>query len=81
MNIGLKAGQLDVSVGAPPEFTNKTKGLIGVLNNDTSDDLLPSNTSVPLNTSDSEKNIFYQFGETCKFRKATTQELVIDLMI
>ncbi|KAI0224715.1 hypothetical protein LSAT2_024281 [Lamellibrachia satsuma] len=34
LDIGVKTEQLDITVGAPTEFMNKTQGLMGVFNND-----------------------------------------------
>ena len=65
LTMTISAGQLDVTIGAPLRFTNKTQGLIGVFNNDPNDDLLPANDTVPLSPSESERTIFYMFGETC----------------
>ena len=80
LNVGLKAGQLDINVGAPADFTNKTRGLIGVLNRDPSDDLLPANGSVAVNVNASERTIFYEFGETCEF-VATMLEVEVAFVI
>ena len=62
----MKAEQLDITVGAPSEFNNKTKGLMGVFNGDPSDDMLPADGGVPLNrNTSSERDIFTKFGQTC----------------
>ena len=64
--IGAKAEQLDITVGAPPEFMNKTKGLMGVFNNDPADDMMPASGGAPLNANvSSERSIFSDFGQTC----------------
>ena len=64
--IGVKAEQLDITVGAPTEFMNKTQGLMGVFNNDPYDDMLPADggSALKLNRS-SERAIFLDFGQTC----------------
>ena len=68
MTIGLKAGQLDIRVGAPNEFRNHTKGLMGVFNGDPNDDLLaPGENAVALSNASSEWAIYYDFGEKCTF--------------
>ncbi|KAI0239923.1 Mucin-like protein [Lamellibrachia satsuma] len=64
LTIGVSAGQLDITVGAPDWFKNNTKGLMGVFNDDPNDDLLPpGENAVPLSNSSSEKTIFKKFGE------------------
>ena len=64
--IGVKAEQLDITVGAPSDFNNKTKGLIGVFNGDPSDDMLPADGGMTLNRNkSSERDIFTKFGQTC----------------
>ena len=66
MTIGLKAGQLDITVGAPVKFRNHTKGLMGVFNGDPTDDLLPpGENAVALSNTSSESAIYYDFGEKC----------------
>ena len=59
--------QLDITVGAPDDFKENTKGLMGVFNGDPTDDLQPPDENVlPLSNSSSEKTIFNEFGEKCK---------------
>ena len=66
LTIGLKAEQLDITVGAPNTFKGNMKGLMGVFNDDPTDDLLPpGENAVPLSNSSSEKTIFKEFGERC----------------
>ncbi|KAK2180866.1 hypothetical protein NP493_421g00002 [Ridgeia piscesae] len=62
--IGINAEQLDITVGAPNTFKGNTKGLMGVFNDDPTDDLLPpGENAVALSNSSSEKTIFKEFGE------------------
>ena len=62
----MNAEQLDVTVGAPDTFNGNTKGLMGVFNDDPTDDLLPpGENAVPLSDSSSDKTIFSGFGEQC----------------
>ena len=66
LTIGVSAEQLDITVGASDKFKGNTKGLMGVFNDDPSDDLLPpGENAVPLSNSSSEKTIFTEFGELC----------------
>ena len=66
MAIGINAEQLDITVGAPSTFKGNTKGLMGVFNDDPTDDLLPpGENAVALSNSSSEKTIFKEFGERC----------------
>ena len=49
-----------------PSYQNSTLGLIGKWNGDIEDDFtLPNGTVLPIDLSESE--IFFQFGEQCKF--------------
>ena len=61
----MNAEQLDITVGAPPEFMNKTRGLMGVFNSDPNDDLLPADGGAVLKSNASERDIFSKFGQTC----------------
>ena len=66
LTIGVSAEQLDITVGASDKFKNNTKGLMGVFNGDSADDLLPpGKNALPLSNSSSEKTIFNEFGEKC----------------
>ncbi|KAI0230808.1 hypothetical protein LSAT2_018833 [Lamellibrachia satsuma] len=65
ITVGLNESQLSVTVAAPDDYLNETKGLLGVFNKDPSDDLTPADGSTPLNISTAtEKTIFFKFGET-----------------
>ena len=66
ITVALNESQLAITVAAPDNFLNDTKGLLGVFNKDPSDDLTPADGSEPLATNATEKTIFYKFGETCK---------------
>ena len=55
----------DILVTVPNEYFNKTRGLLGQFNRDSSDDLRPANSSVPLPLNSSLEMIHYQFGLTC----------------
>lgn len=66
LTIGVSAQQLDITVAAPHDFKNNTKGLMGVFNDNPIDELLPpGENAVPLSNSSTEKTIFYEFGELC----------------
>ena len=56
----------DILVTVPNEYFNKTRGLLGQFNRDSSDDLRPANSSVPLPLNSSLEMIHYQFGLTCE---------------
>jgi len=66
ITVALNESQLSITVAAPDNFLNDTKGLLGVFNKDPSDDLTPADGSAPLAKNATEKTIFYKFGETCK---------------
>ena len=70
MLIALNVSMLDISISVPKELSNVTinQGLLGNFNADPLDDLTtPSGTVLPSNSS--EKDIFYSFGELCKYNK------------
>ena len=56
----------DVLITIPNEYFNRTRGLLGKFNQDSSDDLRPANSSVPLPLNSSLEMIHYQFGLTCE---------------
>lgn len=56
-------------VSLPEQFKGRTLGLMGSFNDDTSDDLLPRNGSVPLPLNASLQTIHENFGVTCKAYK------------
>ena len=77
LTIGVSVEQLDITVGAPANYKNNTKGLMGVFNDDATDDLLPpGENAVPLSNSSSEKTIFKEFGELCTWADRTLPYLM-----
>jgi len=66
ITVSLNESQLAITVAAPDSFLSDTKGLLGVFNKNTSDDLTPADGSPPLSEDANETTIFYKFGETCK---------------
>ena len=56
----------DILITIPNEYFNRTRGLLGQFNRDTTDDLCPANSSVPLPLNSSLEKIHYQFGLTCE---------------
>ena len=57
-----------VSVSLPPSYEgSETRGLMGSLNGNISDDLLPNSGQVPLSLNSSVREIHELFGITCKF--------------
>ena len=56
----------DFLITIPNEYFNRTRGLLGQLNRDSSDDLRPANSSVSLPLNSSLEMIHYQFGLTCE---------------
>ena len=65
MSIGVKAGQLDITIATPKSFEGLTQGLLGVFNGNKSDDLTPPGGAAPLDPAANESMIFSQFGEKC----------------
>lgn len=65
-NVTLGVGLLQMSLGMPNVFKNKTIGLLGNFNGNSFDDLKTRNgTVIPKHANDSE--IFHSFGQTCEF--------------
>ena len=56
----------DFLITIPNEYFNRTRGLLGKFNQDSSDDLRPANSSVSLPLNSSLEMIHYQFGLTCE---------------
>ena len=56
----------DFLITIPNEYFNRTRGLLGQFNRDSSDDLRPANSSVSLPLNSSLEMIHYQFGLTCE---------------
>ena len=57
---------LEATVTVTDTYYSKTEGLLGSYNADTSDDLLPRFSSIPLSLNASLREIHYEFGLTCK---------------
>ena len=67
LGIGLSItmlNQLDIIVNIPFEFLDNTKGLLGVYNSNSTDDL-QTPTGNTLSSNSSEKTIYFDFGEKC----------------
>jgi len=57
-------GVLDLLLMVPPRYNNNTVGLLGVMNNNPSDDLTtPDGRIIPISSVD--KQIFNDFGQEC----------------
>ena len=56
----------DILITVSNEYLNRTRGLLGQFNQDSSDDLRPADSSVPLPLNSSLERIHYQFGLTCE---------------
>ena len=65
LRLSLSQRKLDVVFALPNSLQNGTRGLLGVFNNDPSDDLTrPDGTR--LSSDASVRDIYYKFGELCK---------------
>ena len=53
-------------VSLPDSFKDATRGLMGIYNDDTSDDLTARGSTLSLPTDSSQQEIHYQFGVSCK---------------
>ena len=56
----------DILITISNKYFNRTRGLLGQFNGDTTDDLRPANSSVSLPLDSSPEMIHYQFGLTCE---------------
>ena len=56
----------DILITISNKYFNRTRGLLGQFNGDTTDDLRPANSSVPLPLNSSPEMIHYRFGLTCE---------------
>ena len=56
----------DILITISNKYFNRTRGLLGQFNGDTTDDLRPANSSVPLPLDSSPEMIHYRFGLTCE---------------
>ena len=56
----------DILITISNKYFNRTRGLLGQFNGDTTDDLHPANSSVPLPLNSSPEMIHYGFGLTCE---------------
>ena len=73
----------DILITVSNEYFNRTRGLLGQFNRDSSDDLRPANNSVPLPLNSSLEMIHYQFGLTCEFMttiKSTLRRLCFSFL-
>ena len=63
--VSLASKMLSVSVTLPAVAQGKTRGLLGVVDEDPSNDLMfPNGTVLPL---DSSETAIYEFGNSCKY--------------
>lgn len=68
MTFTAKAGVLDLSLELPDSFANQTSGLLGNFNDVANDDfLLPNETSIFTHKNATEREIYNEFGQKCKF--------------
>ena len=56
----------DMTVTLSDKYYQNTQGLMGQYNGDTSDDLLPKNSTFPIPINSSIEDIHYIFGLTCQ---------------
>ena len=63
--IDVFSSQLSIQVTSSPSYLNNTVGLLGVNNNDISDDFTrPDGSTIAINST--QEQIYYQFGKLCK---------------
>ena len=55
-----------LSISLPLSYKSQTSGLMGNYNENSSDDLLPRDKTIPISTSSSTEDIHNLFGLTCK---------------
>ncbi|XP_078670139.1 uncharacterized protein LOC144910683 isoform X6 [Branchiostoma floridae x Branchiostoma belcheri] len=62
IEVAVDVGIMAITVMAPPKFKGNTKGLLGLWNDDVTDDFTrPDGTSISINASDSD--IYHSFGQ------------------
>ena len=72
VSVKLENGILsELSVSLPPTYRDKTVGLLGSYNGDSSDDLLPRFGADPLLVNSTVQEIHQSFGTSCKQRRST----------
>lgn len=65
MSVGIELLEISVTVPEDLAATVSTRGLLGVFNNDQSDDFTtPNGTIVSINST--EEELFHSFGQKCK---------------
>ena len=63
--IDVLSSQLSIQVTSSPTYLNNTVGLLGVNDNDVSDDFTrPDGFTIAINST--QEQIYYQFGKLCK---------------
>ncbi len=67
MLVRLSSGMFDVIVSVPHAFSGQTRGLLGVFNDEQTDDLTPPSGD-HIDSDASEETIFDEFGKLCKLR-------------
>ena len=66
-NVTLGLGLLQMYLGMPETHQSDTIGLLGNFNSDKTDDFLPRYAATALSDTINERQIFHDFGQTCKF--------------
>ena len=66
VSVSLGLGQLSATIGAIQSLRGLTRGLLGDFNGDQSADLTTP-TGQTLSVNSTEEEIFYGFGEKCKY--------------
>lgn len=68
MSVSLAVRMLQVSIMVPEELKGvaEFKGLLGNYDNITDNDLIAADGTI-LNSDVTEEDLYYQFGQTCKF--------------
>ena len=66
-------------VSLPDSFKNMTRGLMGIYNDDISDDLTAQGSTISLPTDSSLQDIHYQFGISCMYIYSVCAQLFIHM--
>ncbi len=66
VEVRLHEGTMAVTVLLPAEFTNHTRGLLGLMNSDPSDDLVTQQGKVI--SADAMPEEIFTFGASCEFK-------------
>ena len=66
-NVSMGVGMLKMSLGLPGSYRAQTQGLLGDFDGDSQNDLKPRDSSTHIAATSTERQVFAEFGQTCKY--------------